>query len=112
VPFVAGSYRPIWVGIGQIGLYVWAIISVSFYVRKRIGSTAWKLIHFASFFNFMVAMMHGLASGTDTATGWAQAVYWAFGASILFLTVYRVAASLAPETPASRQPPKPVASPQ
>jgi len=95
IPFAGQSYRPIWVGAGQIGLYVWAIISASFYVRKRIGQTGWKLIHFASFFNFVVAVMHGLASGTDTGSVWAQAAYWAFGASVLFLTVYRVVASLA-----------------
>ena len=58
VPFSAGAYRPIWVGIGQVGLYVWAIISLSFYVKKRIGQGTWKLIHAASFFNFIVAIMH------------------------------------------------------
>jgi predicted ferric reductase len=94
VPFASRSYRPIWVGAGQIGLYVWAIVSASFYVRKRLGSAAWRLIHFASFFNFVVAMMHGLASGTDTGTTSAQVVYWVFGASACFLTVYRVMASL------------------
>ena len=95
IPFASQSYRPIWVGAGQIGLYVWALISATFYVRKHIGPAAWKLIHFASFFNFVVAIMHGLASGTDTGSAWAQGVYWALGASVLFLTVYRVVASLA-----------------
>jgi predicted ferric reductase len=112
IPFASKSYRPIWVGIGQIGLYVWAIISASFYVRQRIGPKAWKLIHFASFFNFMVAIMHGLASGTDTASAWAQAVYWVFAASVFFLTVYRVVASLVgPEEGRARQSSTPMASP-
>jgi predicted ferric reductase len=95
VPFGSINYHPIWVGVGQIGFYVWAIISATFYVRQLIGPKAWRLIHFASFFNFAVAMIHGLGAGTDHATAWAQAIYWIMGATTFFLTVYRVAASVA-----------------
>lgn len=111
VPFAAGTYRPFWVGVGQIGLYVWAIISLSFYIKKRIGQPAWKFIHFAAFFNFVVAILHGLTSGTDTSTAWAQFVYWVFGASVFFLTVYRVASSLAPDDRPARPPVRPSAPP-
>lgn len=95
VPFASVNYHPVWVGLGQICLYVWAIINASFYVRRRIGPGAWKLIHYASFFSFLVAVMHGLAAGTDSKFASAQAAYWFFGGTVLFLTVYRVVASLA-----------------
>ena len=99
MPFGSVNYHPVWVGVGQIGLYLWAIISASFYVRQMIGHKTWKFIHYASFFNFMIAVMHGLASGTDTAVPWAQALYWFLGGSVLFLTVYRiVAGSIQPAT--------------
>ncbi len=105
VPFGSVNYHPVWVGFGQIGFYVWAIISASFYVRHKIGPKAWRFIHYASFFNFVVAMIHGLASGTDHATVWAQTIYWIMGASTLFLIVYRIAAGLAgPEPRAPRKP--------
>ncbi len=104
LPFGSVNYHPIWVGVGQIGFYVWAIVSITFYIRQRIGSKAWKLIHYASFFNFMIAIMHGVASGTDSVTPWAQAVYWILGGSVLFLTVVRILAGLMP--PAQR--PRPV----
>src|SRR5512146_764778 len=55
MPFGSVNYHPVWVGLGQIGFYTWAIISASFYVRQRLGSKAWKFIHYASFFNFIVA---------------------------------------------------------
>lgn len=93
MPFGSTNYHPVWVGVGQIGLYTWGIISASFYIRQQIGSKAWKVIHYASFFNFMIAIMHGLAAGTDTSTVWAQSAYWIFGGSVLFLTIYRVVAS-------------------
>ncbi len=95
MPFASVNYHPIWVGVGQIAFYVWAVISVTFYVRHWIGPKAWKLIHYASFFNFIVAMMHGLAAGTDAKFAWAQAIYWILGGTVLFLTAYRVVAGLA-----------------
>jgi predicted ferric reductase len=101
VPFASEGYRPLWIGLGQVGLYVWAIVSGTFYIKQRIGHKAWRLIHFASYFNFTVAILHGLASGTDTSSAWAQAAYWAFAGSVFFLTMYRIVAGLAgPETTA------------
>ncbi len=106
MPFGSINYHPIWVGLGQIGLYVWAIISASFYIRRGIGPKAWKLIHFASFFNFLIAIIHGLASGTDTVLPWVQGIYWFLGGSFLFLTVYRIVVSLLPQkTPAVQSKP-------
>ena len=102
MPFGSVNYHPVWVGVGQIGFYVWAIISATFYVRRWIGSKAWKFIHYVSFFNFVIAVLHGIASGTDTTATWAQAVYWALGGSVLFLTVYRVVAGLVQPKPAPR----------
>ncbi len=94
LPFASEGYRPLWIGLGQLGLYFWAIISVTFYVKQRIGHKAWRLIHFASYFNFTIAILHGLASGTDTTAPWVQAVYWICGGSVYFLTVYRLIGSL------------------
>lgn len=94
IPFGSINYHPIWVGLGQIGFYAWAIISATFYVRQKIGPKAWRLIHYASFFNFVVAMIHGLAAGTDHSSVWAQVIYWVMGGSTLFLTVYRVVAGM------------------
>lgn len=102
MPFGSVNYHPIWVGVGQIGFYAWAIISATFYVRQLIGSKAWKFIHYASFFNFFIAVMHGIASGTDSGTPWAQTVYWFMGGSVLFLTVARVMAGLIQQKPKPR----------
>jgi predicted ferric reductase len=90
VPFASQDYRPVWVGIGQIAFYVWALVNISFYVRKRIGKKAWRLIHFASYASFLAVMVHGLFSGTDTSAAWIQYLYWLSGASLLLLTVYRI----------------------
>jgi predicted ferric reductase len=104
MPFGSVNYHPVWVGLGQIGLYAWALISATFYVRQWIGSKTWKLIHYLSFFNFIVAILHGIASGTDTALPSAQAAYWFMGGTILFLTVVRVVAGFMPASGTRNEP--------
>lgn len=90
LPFTSTGYEPLWVGVGQSAFYGWLLIVLSFYVRKRIGKNAWRLIHFGSYACFLAVMLHGIFSGTDTAARWVQILYWVSGASLLFLTVYRV----------------------
>jgi predicted ferric reductase len=104
VPFTTQSYRPVWVGIGQIAFYMWGILVLSFYVRKQISNGAWRLIHYASFLSFGMALAHGIASGTNSGEMWAQGMYWAAGGSLLFLTIYRilVTSSQKAKTPAVR----------
>lgn len=92
MPFGSVQYRPTWVALGQLGFYVWIIIAVTFYIRKVIGKT-WRVIHYASFICYLIALIHGLASGTDTSMLWAQDFYWITGGSLLFLLVYRILTS-------------------
>jgi predicted ferric reductase len=89
VPF-AGSYMPFWVGIGQIGIYLMALVTVTFYLRRQIGARAWRAIHFLSFLVFALALGHGLFSGSDSGTAWAFWMYVGTGASVLFMTLYRI----------------------
>ena len=90
MPFSTTDYRPTWVGIGQIGFYVWLIVALSFYVRSSIGQKTWRVIHYLSFAMYMMGLIHGLFSGTDTASNWATWYYWISGGSLLFLFIYRI----------------------
>jgi predicted ferric reductase len=90
MPFGSVNYHPFWVGIGQIGFYVWMIVALTFYIRRMIGPKTWRAIHYLSFLMFLMAILHGVTSGTDTSTSWAQWVYWSLGGSFLFLTILRM----------------------
>lgn len=98
VPF-ASDYAPLWVGLGQLSFYLLALVGLSFYVRQRIGRKAWRALHLASFAVFVLALLHGIGSGSDSSAGWAAAFYWVSGGSILFLTVYRILVSLGQRKP-------------
>ena len=90
IPFSVLSYRPAWVGLGQIALYLLALIVISFYFRQAIGQKLWRLIHYLSFLTFFAILIHGLAAGSDTMTPGMFIVYYLSGTMVLFLTFYRV----------------------
>lgn len=92
IPF-ASSYEPVWVGLGQIGFYIMLILTLSFYVRQKIGQKAWRVIHYVSFLTYGMAFLHGLTSGSDTSLPWAQQYYWVSGGILLFLLMYRIVVS-------------------
>lgn len=89
LPF-GGSYQTLWVGLGQIGLYLMALVTFSFYIRRWIGARAWRIIHYLSFVLFALALLHGLFSGTDSSIAWALWMYVSTGVSVLAMTIYRI----------------------
>lgn len=93
VPF-ATTYRPVWVGLGQIAFWIAVVVVASFYLRRRIGQRAWRTLHYATFLAFIGATAHGIGSGTDTA-GWAWWIYLFATVVVVFLLVYRIVMSVA-----------------
>jgi len=94
VPFNMATYHPLWVGLGQLGLYVSLVVTLTFYARKKLGGQRWRAIHLLSYAGFVLVLAHGLLSGTDAATAWALWIYALTGLSVFFLTLYRILASL------------------
>jgi methionine sulfoxide reductase heme-binding subunit len=92
VPFAA-PYRPVWVGIGTIGLYLTLLVSITFYIRKWIGQKTFRAIHLVSYLAFIAAALHGLFAGTDSPLPTVQAMYLLTTLSVVFLTVYRIMTS-------------------
>jgi predicted ferric reductase len=88
-PFAAG-YRPGWVGLGQLGFYLSLALTLSFYVRKRIGPKTWRSLHYLTFLAYALVVVHSLASGTDASALAVRAMYLGSGATIVFLIYYRL----------------------
>jgi predicted ferric reductase len=90
VPFMGSNYRPEWVGFGQLAFYMLVVVAFTFYVRDRIGVRTWRLIHMLSFGLFVMVIIHGVQSGTDTTSLWASALYWISAISVLLGTIHRI----------------------
>ena len=93
VPGLA-PYSPLWVAAGQVAFYLALIVVGSFYVRRRIGQRAWRLLHYLTFLAFAGATVHGLFAGTDTGSSWAFWSYAGATTAVVFLFAYRIAASV------------------
>lgn len=74
VPFVS-HYRPLWMGLGIVGLYLLLAVWVTTLLRKRIAHQAWRRVHGLAFAVYAAATVHGLGAGSDTRTSWGTAVY-------------------------------------
>jgi len=89
LPF-AGTYEPLLVAAGQIGLWLSAMLILSFYVRKWISQRVWRAFHYTGFIAFWIALAHAIFLGSDSGVLWIQAMYAATAGSVLFLTYYRI----------------------
>lgn len=90
VPFASSDYRPLWVGFGQIALYIALPASLTFYLRRFIGHRAWRTLHYGTFVVFVLATLHGLLAGTDSGNPLVVAVYALAALSVALLTAYRI----------------------
>jgi predicted ferric reductase len=89
VPF-GSYYERLDSGIGQLSLYLGAIVSFSFWFRARIGIRAWRLLHYTSFAAYTGALWHGLQIGTDSQERWMLSFYLATSLFVLFSLTIRL----------------------
>jgi DMSO/TMAO reductase YedYZ heme-binding membrane subunit len=91
VPF-ASPYRPLWLGLGTVAFdLVLALVATSL-LRNRIGPRTWRTVHWLAYACWPVAVLHGLGTGTDTATSVVLAVTAACVALVLGCVWWRLAA--------------------
>ncbi|MFZ0545715.1 MAG: ferric reductase-like transmembrane domain-containing protein [Candidatus Promineifilaceae bacterium] len=96
VPFT-GPYRPFWVGLGIIGLYLTILNTITFYMRNRIGYRRFHVIHYLTYGLFVAALLHSWVFGTDTTA--LEMVYTITGFVVFFLIAYRIVSMVRrPET--------------
>lgn len=68
-------YRPVWTGVGVVAGELMALVTASFWVRKRIGARVWRQLHWLSYAAFIAASVHGIASGSDSGRPAIVAIY-------------------------------------
>ena len=94
------SYRPVWTGLGIIGGWLAAILGLSFYVRRFIGTKTWRWLHRWTLAVYVLALVHVVGAGTDGRSGWMMALLAALTAPIVFAFTYR----MLPRRPTRRLP--------
>ena len=74
IPFIS-PYRPVWVGIGVLAFYVTLLVTVTYYLRSKIGMKAFRAIHVFSLLAYLGVTVHSFFSGSDSSLPSVQAMY-------------------------------------
>jgi predicted ferric reductase len=97
IPF-ASSFDPLPTALGVIAMELMVALALTNRYRRQLSYAFWRRAHYANFAVWAFALVHGIASGTDTSTVWGAAMYAIAGGAVAGLTVWRVASrrALAP----------------
>jgi len=90
VPF-SSPYRRIWLGLGAVAFDLLLAVLVTSLLRVRIGARAWRLVHWAGYLCWPVALIHGVGTGTDGAARWVLAVTAACALAVAAAGTWRLA---------------------
>lgn len=63
IPF-GSDYEPFWLGLGTVAFDLFLAVLLTSLVRQRIPEHVWRLVHWAAYASWPVAMIHGVAMGT------------------------------------------------
>jgi DMSO/TMAO reductase YedYZ heme-binding membrane subunit len=102
IPF-AGTYRPLWLGLGALSFDILLALVATSLVRRRLGYGRWRAIHWLAYASWPVAVLHGLGTGSDQKTIWSLALTVACAAVVLGVVLVRIARA-ASERPRIRLP--------
>jgi sulfoxide reductase heme-binding subunit YedZ len=89
LPFAMAN-QPLWTGLGIIGGWLAAIVGLSFYVRRWIGTPVWRWLHRWTLAVYVLGLAHALGSGTDAGSTWFLLILVATAAPIVFAGAYRL----------------------
>ncbi len=60
---------------GAAGLDAFAVVTLTFYLRRRVGAPLWRWLHALAYVGFAFAAVHGIVMGANAWTGTVQVLY-------------------------------------
>ena len=103
VPFTTG-YRPLFTGLGIIAAYLAALLGLTFYARRRIGTKLWRKFHRATVVVWVLGIVHAIGAGTDAGSPWLREFMVVTAVPIVALFAVRVLRRPARRPAAGRSP--------
>ncbi len=86
------EWRPYAVAYGVMAFYGLAAVTVSSFLRARIGLKAWRTLHLLSLGAFVAALLHGVLAGSDSGEVVILMGYVGLMSVVAVLLAIRVAA--------------------
>jgi sulfoxide reductase heme-binding subunit YedZ len=73
IPF-AGTYRPIWLGLGAASFDLMLAVTVTSLIRQRLGHSTWRAVHWLAYLAWPLAVVHNFGTGSDIRHTWMFAI--------------------------------------
>ena len=84
------AYRPLWMAAGQVAALLLAAVLGSSLARRQFGNKLWRLLHYAAFLAYWLALSHALALGSEAKHPGVLGFYAVTGGVVLWLTTARI----------------------
>jgi sulfoxide reductase heme-binding subunit YedZ len=92
IPFDS-SYRPLWVGLGVISVYLVIALIVTSLLRERIGQRTWRAVHWVAYGAWPLAVLHSAGSGSDAFAAWMVTIEAACIVAVTIALTWRLVAA-------------------
>ena len=89
VPGVA-PFRPAATAVGVVAAELLVALAVTNRLRGRLAHRSWRRLHYGAFAVWALALVHGVATGSDADTVWGLAIFVGAGAAVVGATVWRI----------------------
>jgi methionine sulfoxide reductase heme-binding subunit len=73
IPFT-GTYRPFWLGLGALSFDLILAVTITSLLRRQMGHSIWRAIHWLAYASWPIALLHGLGTGSDVKSAWMLAI--------------------------------------
>jgi len=92
VPFLANydAGGRLALGLGAIGLDLFAVVAVTGWLKSRMGSRTWIWLHRLAYLAYASMFLHGVLGGTDFSSPVVSALTWSTAFALAVLTLGRV----------------------
>ncbi|HSS61306.1 MAG TPA: ferric reductase-like transmembrane domain-containing protein [Candidatus Limnocylindrales bacterium] len=87
---VGAAYRPVWLGLGVAAFWVLVAVAATSLLRDRIGVRVWRIIHWAAYLSWPLALIHGLGTGSDGRAPWLVSLTASCSAAVVVAIAERL----------------------
>lgn len=99
------------IGLGVVAMYLAIILIITSHLRGKVLNTKiWRKLHYSSFLFYLLFLIHGISSGTDTKQPWMTAIYISSAVIVTGMIIFRIKFAIAKKAKVVQQESMAVAS--
>jgi len=91
VPFL-GADKPLWLGLGTVAFDLFLAVAVTGLLHHRIGTRAFRAVHWLAYAMWPFALLHGVFDGTGGTSAWFLLGAGTALAAVIAAVIWRISA--------------------